>query len=117
VWNLCDLIRAFVQHDRPMSGVFLVADGEDISTADLVRRLALIMHRPARLFPMPAGLLRGCAALLGRGGEVGRLCDSLVLDISRTRERLGWSPPLTLEAGLARTVAWYLQERAIRNVA
>jgi len=117
VWNLCDLIRALLQHDRPMTGVFLVADGEDVSTADLIRRLALLMDRPARLFPMPVGALRMFAPLVGRRAEINRLCDSLVIDISQTRTCLGWSPPLTLNAGLARTVEWYLQECANRAAA
>jgi nucleoside-diphosphate-sugar epimerase len=117
VWNLCDLIRALSQHERPMTGVFLVADGEDVSTADLIRRLALLMNRPARLFPVPVGALRIFAPLVGRGAEINRLCDSLVIDISQTLTRLGWSPPLTLDAGLARTVEWYLQECANRAAA
>lgn len=109
VWNLCDLLCALLRSERPMSGVFLVADGEDVSTAELLRRLAQFMHRPVRLFAMPVGALRALATLVGRGAEIGRLCDSLAVDISETRARLGWSPPVTLDAGLERTVRWYLQ--------
>jgi nucleoside-diphosphate-sugar epimerase len=115
VWNLCDLVFALLQHEPPMSGVFLVADGEAVSTAELIRRLAHIMHRPARLFPVPVGALRVAAALTGRSAELGRLCDSLAIDISETRGRLGWSPPLTLDAGLGRTVQWYAEEIANRT--
>jgi UDP-glucose 4-epimerase len=117
VWNLCDLICALVRHERPMSGVFLVADGETVSTAELVRRLAHIMHRPARLFSLPTGVLRALAALTGRSAEMNRLCDSLAVDISQTRARLGWSPPLPLEEGLERTVHWYMQELNYRKAA
>jgi UDP-glucose 4-epimerase len=117
VWNLCDLICTLLQHRHPMSGVFLVADGEGISTAELVRRLAHMMHRPARLFALPAGALRALAALTGRNAELNRLCDSLVIDMSETRVRLGWSPPLTLDAGLRRTVEWYMQEIKDRTAA
>jgi nucleoside-diphosphate-sugar epimerase len=117
VWNLCDLICALVRHERPMSGVFLVADGEAVSTAELVRRLAHIMHRPARLFALPTGVLRALAALTGRSAEMNRLCDSLAVDISQTRARLGWSPPLPLEEGLERTVRWFMQELAHRKAA
>jgi nucleoside-diphosphate-sugar epimerase len=109
VWNLCDLICALLLHERPMRGVFLAADGQAVSTAELLRRLAKFMHRPARLFSMPIGALRALAMLVGRGAEFGRLCDSLAVDISETRVRLGWSPPLTLDAGLERTAHWYLQ--------
>ena len=117
VWNLCDLICALLQHQQRMSGVFLVADGEDVSTAELVRRLAHLMHRPARLFAMPVGALRALASLAGRNAELNRLCGSLAIDISETRARLDWSPPLTLDAGLRRTVQWYMQELTARTAA
>ncbi len=117
VWNLCDLIGALLQHQQRMSGVFLVADGEDVSTAELVRRLAHLMHRPARLFAMPVGALRALASLAGRNAELNRLCGSLAIDIAATRARLGWSPPLTLDAGLQRTVQWYMQALTDRTAA
>jgi nucleoside-diphosphate-sugar epimerase len=117
IWNLCDLICTLLRHERPMDGVFLVADGEEVSTAELIRRLAKIMHRPARLFSMPVGALRAVAALTGRSAELNRLCGSLAIDISETRIRLGWSPPLTLDAGLGRTVRWYLQQLTDRTAA
>lgn len=117
VWNLCDLICALLRTQRPMSGVFLVADGEDISTAELIRRMAQLMHRPARLFGVPVGALRAFAALTGRSAELNRLRGSLAVDISETRGRLGWSPPLTLEAGLELTVHWYMQHLRARKAA
>ena len=117
VWNLCDLVATLVRHEQPMSGVFLLSDGEDISVAELILRLARIMRRPARLFAFPIGALQALAAVIGRRAEFSRLCNSLVVDIAHTRDRLGWSPPLSLENGLARTVEWYLHERAERNAA
>ena len=115
VWNLCDLVLALLRHERSMSGVFLAADAEAVSTAELVHRLAGFMHRPARLFPMPVAALRLLATLTGRTAELNRLCDSLAIDISETRARLGWSPPLTLDVGLGRTVQWYAEEIARRT--
>jgi UDP-glucose 4-epimerase len=100
-----------------MSGVFLLADGEDISVAELILRLARIMHRPARLFAFPIGALRALAAITGRSGELDRLCNSLTVDMTQTCARLDWSPPWSLENGLARTVEWYLHERAERKAA
>jgi len=117
VWNLCDLICVLLRQERQTSGVFLVADGEEVSTAELIRRLARIMHRPARLFAFPIGALRALAALTGRSGELNRLCNSLTVDTTQTRARLNWSPPWSLENGLARTVEWYLHERAERKAA
>ena len=117
VWNLCDLICALLLHERPMTGVLLAADGEDVSTAELLRRLAHLMHRPARVFSMPIVALQALAVLSGRTSELGRLCSSLAVDISETRRRLGWSPPVTLAAGLERTVQWYLQDMTNRAAA
>jgi nucleoside-diphosphate-sugar epimerase len=117
VWNLCDLICALLLHERPMKGVFMVADGENVSTAELVRRLARMMRRPARVFPMPLCALQALAVVTGRSSELGRLCNSLAVDISETRGRLSWSPPLTLDAGLNRTAQWYLQELTNRAAA
>jgi len=117
VWNLCDLIYTLLQHERPMRGVFLVADGEAVSTAELIRRMASLMQRPARLIAVPEWALRTIAALAGRRAELSKLCASLTVDISETRARLDWSPPLTLDAGLDRTVRWYLEELTHRNAA
>jgi UDP-glucose 4-epimerase len=117
VWNLCDLVSALVRHEQPMSGVFLVADGEDISVAELILRLARIMRRQARLFAFPIGALRALAALSGRSREFHRLCSSLTVDMTQTRARLNWSPPWSLENGLAATVEWYLHERTERRAA
>lgn len=117
VWNLCDLICTLLRHEWPMHGVFLVADGEDVSTAELIRRLARLMDRPARVFALPVGALRALAMLAGRNAELNRLCSSLAVDISETCARLNWSPPLTLEVGLTRTVEWYMAQRNLRAAA
>jgi nucleoside-diphosphate-sugar epimerase len=93
------------------AGCWLVSDGEDLSVPELLRRLGRAMDRRVRLVPVPPALLRLGAALVGRGGEAQRLCGSLVVDISETRERLLWSPPVCVDEGLARTVRWYLSQR------
>jgi nucleoside-diphosphate-sugar epimerase len=85
----------------------MVSDGEDLSTPELVRRIAHLMGRRARLLSVPPSLLRLAGALAGKGAEMRRLCASLTVDIAATRERLGWGPPLSAEEALARTVSWY----------
>jgi UDP-4-keto-D-QuiNAc 4-reductase len=108
VWNLCDLLGTLLVAAHAGGETWMVSDGEDLSTPELVRRLAAAMQRRARLVPVPESALRASGALLGRAAEVARLCDSLVVDIGRTRDRLGWAPPLGVDEGLRRTVAWYL---------
>ena len=105
VWNLCDLIERLLRGDAAVQGVFLVSDDDDLSTPELVRRLARALDRPARLLSVRPVVLETVGRLLGRGEEMSRLSHSLVVDIRETRTRLGWVPSLTVDEGLSRTVA------------
>ena len=100
--NLVDLLLRCVEHPAAANQTFLVSDGNDLSTTDLLRRLAATMGRPSRLFPLPEKLLRRAAALVGRGDAAARLCDSLQVDMAATREALSWSPPIGVDEGLRR---------------
>ncbi len=111
--NLVDLIEICIDHPAAANQIFLVSDGEDLSTAALLRRLSLALGRPARLIPVPVGLLKLGAALFGRSAVAQRLCGSLEVDIGKTRDLLGWSPPVSVDEGLRRTAEYWLnsQER------
>lgn len=98
--NLVDLLLTVCVHPAAANQVFLVSDGEDLSTADLLRRLAAAMGRPARLWPVPSALLRLGAIMLGRQDLAQRLLADLRVDITKTRQLLGWSPMLSVEEGL-----------------
>ena len=102
--NLVDLIITCIDHPAAANQTFLVADGEDVSTAELLQRMARAMNRKARLLPVPVWMLESAAALLGKRDVARRLCGSLQLDISHTRQRLGWVPPIGLDEGLRRAV-------------
>ena len=102
--NLVDLILVCLSHPGAAGEVFLVSDGEDVSTPDLLRRMGQAMGRPARLIPLPAGVLKLAAALLGKRDIAQSLCGSLQVDIEKTRHRLGWRPPITLDQGLINAV-------------
>lgn len=106
--NLVDLIVTCIDHPAAANQTFMVSDGEDLSTPDLIRRIARSLGRTARLFPVPPALLMAGATLLGRRDMVQRLCGSLQVDISKTRELLGWTPPVTVDEGLASVARWYL---------
>lgn len=88
-----------------------ICDAEVASTPELAIRLARALRVHPRLFRVPAPFLRGTAALIGRGTEIGRLLDSLEVDASRFRELTGWSPPYSLEEGLAATAEWWRMRR------
>ena len=100
--NLADLIVTCIDHPAAANQVFLAGDGDDLSTTELLRGVANAMGKPLRLVPVPAGLLRFGAMLLGRQAMAERLLGSLQVDISKTHDLLGWEPPLTVAAGLKR---------------
>jgi nucleoside-diphosphate-sugar epimerase len=108
--NLVDLLIRCVDHPAALGQTFLVSDGQDISTPDLIRTLARMMNKPARLWPVPVPLLRAAGSLTGKRKEVERLVGSLRVDSKHTQDILGWSPPVSLEAGLQKMVDWYLAE-------
>lgn len=105
--NLVDLIVTCTEHPAAANQTLLAADGKDLSTTALLRRLGDALGTPARLVPVPTAILRAGAALIGKRAIVERLCGSLQVDISKTRSVLGWKPPLSVDEGLARTVEWY----------
>ena len=102
--NLVDLLIRCVDHPAAAGQTFLVSDGEDLSTPDLLRHMAAAMGRSARLFPVPVSLLRLAGSALGKRGEIDRLVGSLQIDSSHTRQVLGWTPPVSVEEGIRRMV-------------
>ncbi|UPQ81323.1 SDR family oxidoreductase [Pseudomonas knackmussii] len=100
--NLVDLIIRCIDHPAAANQVFLAGDGEDLSTTDLLRGVGKAMAKPARLIPVPAGLLQFGATLLGKKAMAQRLLGSLQVDIRKTCELLDWKPPYTVDEGLRR---------------
>jgi nucleoside-diphosphate-sugar epimerase len=100
--NLVDLLLLCARHPAAANRTFLVSDGHDLSTTELLRRMARAMGRPARLWPFPTGVLRALAGLAGRAAVAQRLCANLQLDIAPTRSQLGWTPPVDVDEGLRR---------------
>ncbi len=103
--NLVDFIVTCLQHPSAANETFLVSDDEDLSTGDLIRRLARAMGRPARLIPVPAALLLFLAGLLNRRDVAQRVIGSLQVNISKARTVLGWTPPVSVDEGLRRAAA------------
>lgn len=108
--NLVDLVLTCLRKPEAANQTFLVSDGEDLSTTELLQRAARAMNRPAHLFSVPTPLLRAGATLLGRRAAMTRLCGSLQVDIAKTQRLLGWAPPVSVEQGLQETVNYYLQQ-------
>ena len=102
--NLVDFILTCVQHPKAMNQIFLVSDGVDLSTTELLQKMGQAMNRPVRLLPVPARFLVFTANLFGKRATAQSLMGSLQVDVSQTYEVLNWSPPVSVDEGLRRAV-------------
>ncbi|WP_019868468.1 UDP-glucose 4-epimerase family protein [Methylovulum miyakonense] len=109
--NLVDMVTLCLSHPAAANQTFLVSDGHDVSTADLLRRLAMALNKPALLFPVPVGLLAGGLRLSGKGAVAQRLCGNLQVDIAKARELLAWAPRVGLDEALGETARHYQGSR------
>ena len=106
--NLVDLIEDCLNNPQAINQTFLVSDGDDLSTKALFQRTAVALGRPVRLIPVPVSLLWAMARLFGKSDFAQRLCGSLQVDISKTRDRLSWSPPISVDEALHKTAKHFL---------
>ncbi|MDC1287119.1 SDR family oxidoreductase [Gammaproteobacteria bacterium] len=101
--NLVDLITTCIDSAAASNKIFLVSDGDDLSTSELLRAMGQALSRPARLFPVPVSLMTVAARIIGKPAIAQRLFESLQVDISATRQTLNWSPPLSVGASMKET--------------
>lgn len=109
IGNLVDAIITCLDAPAAAGKTFLVSDGEDVSTPNLIRKLAGAMGRPSRMLSCPPTLLRIGAALLGKRAAAMRLTGSLAVDSALIRSELGWRPRYSMDQGLNETAGWYHQ--------
>jgi nucleoside-diphosphate-sugar epimerase len=107
VGNLVDALLVCAIKPAAAGQTYLVSDGEDVSTPDLLRQLGAAMGQPARLLPCPPALLKLAGRVLGKSAQVERLLGSLQVDSSKIRRELGWRPPYTQQQGVQATAKWY----------
>jgi UDP-4-keto-D-QuiNAc 4-reductase len=110
--NLVDLIKTCMAHPAAANQVFLVSDGNDVSTPELLRKVAHSVGTRAVLIPFPVRVLTFLATLLGKKAVATRLFSSLQVDISKNHQLLGWLPPVTLDAALKKTAEAYLESKS-----
>jgi nucleoside-diphosphate-sugar epimerase len=108
--NLVDCIATCLHHPAAADQIFLVSDGEDLSVEALLRRTAMAFNRRARLLPVPKSVLRAVGRIFGMEIIVQRLCDTLQVDISKTRRILGWEPPVPVDIALRKTAQQFRDE-------
>ena len=109
--NLVDVLVRCIERPEASGQTFLVADGEDLSTPELLKHVAEALGRRARLFPFSSFLLRLGAKLMGVEGTWERLFGSLVVDSTKVQRLLGWRPPVSVQDGLQQTARWYLSNQ------
>ncbi|MGE4336807.1 MAG: UDP-glucose 4-epimerase family protein, partial [Pigmentiphaga sp.] len=109
--NLASLLTRCIEHPAAANQIFLASDGDDLSTAELLRMLAVARGQPCRLISVPTGLLLVGATLVGKKAHAQRLLGSLQADITKTRELLDWEPPYTIDQGLRRCFETRMSER------
>lgn len=102
--NLIDLIMCCITHPAAANQTFLVSDGDDLSTTDLLSCMGCAMEQQVRLVPIPMELVRRCFALAGKSVLGQSLCGSLQVDISETLKLLDWSPPMSVNDGLRKAI-------------
>jgi nucleoside-diphosphate-sugar epimerase len=112
--NLVDLISTTVQSPNAAGNTFLVSDGHDLSTPELVRSIASALDQSPKLFPFPSALLKLAATASGKRGAYDRLCGSLTVDIALTKQKLSWTPPFAVQDSLQRTVDAFIQSKESR---
>lgn len=109
--NLIDFIYLSSFHPAAANQTFLLSDGEDLSTKDLVERLSKALGLNAKLLPVPTWALKVLGYLTGKQLEVRRLIGSLQIDSSKSRNLLNWIPPVTVDKGINITVENLLENK------
>tara|TARA_R110001592_G_scaffold45986_2_gene146673 strand:- start:1600 stop:2529 length:930 start_codon:yes stop_codon:yes gene_type:complete len=100
--NLVDLIITCIDHPKAANQTFLISDDHDVSTTELLRELTIAAGKKPCLIPVPMKFIQMIATLLGKKTIADRLCGNLQVDISHTKDTLGWTPPISFKEGIAR---------------
>lgn len=111
LYNLVDFIYCCSKNQNAANKTFLVSDDEDISTTNLLKKIAKKMGKKSRLIPVSSKLISTAAWLLGKGDFAKRLLGSLQLDISYSKNELGWSPVVSVEESLEKTVKFFMENK------
>jgi len=107
--NLIDAIITCINHPKAADETFLICDGENVSTPELIKKIATALGKSARLFHIPLFLMKIAGKLIGKSGAIERLIGTLIIDHDKIRKKMEWKPPYTMEYGLKETAKWYIK--------
>jgi nucleoside-diphosphate-sugar epimerase len=103
--NLVDFIYRCTSHPAAANQTFLVSDGHDVSSPQLVRELAIAAGVKPNLWTIPQWLLELAASMIGKRDAAQRLCGNLQVDISKAQTLLGWTPPVSIQDGFKQAIS------------
>lgn len=113
--NLIDLIITCIDHPKAANQTFLISDDNDISTSQLLSNMAKALNMPNRLLPIPSSWFILAAKLIGKPTISERLCGSLQVDVSKTKELLNWHPPYSSAECMKKTADAFLENLTVKN--
>ncbi len=111
--NLVSFIVCCISHPKAANEIFLISDREDVSTTELLKKVAKSLEKKSLLIPVPVSLMTLFSRLLGKGNVANRLFSSLQVDSSKAYELLGWSPVISMDEQLKKTAVAYLNEKIV----
>ena len=111
IGNLADAIVRSIRHTNTDTQIYMLRDGWDVATPDLIKMIASALGKKPRLFGMPIHCLQSIARMVGKQDMAERLIGSLTVDDSKIRQELNWSPPYSLQQGIEKTVHWYIEKK------
>lgn len=111
--NLIDLIITCIEHPAAANEIFLVSDGEDLSTTELFSRVAVALNKKPRLLAVNQQLLELILKFIGKKCLAQRLCSSLQVDISKAKKLLNWTPPISIDEELRKTTLHFIESQSL----
>jgi nucleoside-diphosphate-sugar epimerase len=115
VGNLVDVIESCMFHPTAAGKTYLVSDGQDVSTPEMMKYIAQALGRTSMLLPVPVLFLKLLGKITGKNEAMNRLLGSLTLDIQDLQRDLDWSPPFTMKQGIAKSIEWYMESKIREN--
>lgn len=113
--NFANLISTCVTHPNAANQTFVVSDNDDVSTPELIKRIASALGKRPHLLPIPEWMMKAAGAAVGKSAQVHRLCSSLQIDSSYVRKKLDWQPPHTMTEELEKVAAWFKEAEKFRS--
>ena len=106
--NLVDLILTCTKHPNAANQILLVSDGQDVSVSEIFSQIIKVSKSYCILLPIPMSWFRIAAKITNKPKIAQRLCGSLQVDMIQTQQLLNWSPSITWEQGIERTVSYHI---------